>query len=229
MNNLYRLLYWFLFVLIISFDVFADQSCEYTSEIEACTQAFKSGMTRNIEDFVCINDKNPEKRIYQIILDLKFKDIDDELNWYLSFLDKNKDYYFWKNKKESYMDWQETIESKFNYWWEYRLKYKKLCDLEVMQASISCLWWKTTNVISKDFLWSWGDCIWLAQKKLDIYKKVAYDLLKLNKDQVRKDDRKEYVQKERTMYDTLLDLFNINIGYLERVWMKWPTKTKNPY
>jgi hypothetical protein len=68
----------------------------------------------------------------------------------------------------------------------------------------------------------------LAQQKLDIYKKVSYDLLKLNKDSVRKDDRKKYVQKERTMYESIVDLFNVNIGYLERVWMKWPTKTKNP-
>jgi hypothetical protein len=51
-------------------------------------------MTRNIEDFVCINDKNPEKRAYQIVLDQKFKDIDDELNGHILFLDDSKDYYF---------------------------------------------------------------------------------------------------------------------------------------
>jgi hypothetical protein len=51
----------------------------------------------------------------------------------------------------------------------------------------------------------------LANTKLDIYKDVAYNILKLNKDQVRKDSRKKYVKQERTMYDKITELFNVHL------------------
>jgi hypothetical protein len=38
-------------------------------------------------------------------------------------------------------------------------------------------------------------------QKLAIYKQVSYDLLLLNKLQVSKDEKKAYVQEERSKYD----------------------------
>jgi hypothetical protein len=49
----------------------------------------------------------------------------------------------------------------------------------------------------------------------------------LNKLQVSKDEKKLYVQEERMKYDTLLTKFMVNIGYVERIWAKWPSKIKN--
>jgi len=47
--------------------------------------------------------------------------------------------------------------------------------------------------------------------KLEIYKQVTYDILKLNKNQVKKDEIKKYTQSQRTKYDKLLDIIMINI------------------
>jgi hypothetical protein len=51
----------------------------------------------------------------------------------------------------------------------------------------------------------------LANTKIYIYKKAAFDILMLNKSQVRLDFAKKYVQEERTKYDELLDAMMINL------------------
>jgi hypothetical protein len=51
----------------------------------------------------------------------------------------------------------------------------------------------------------------------------------LNQDQVASDEKKLYDQEIRTKYDKVLDLMMINIGYIERIRKKWPSKTKNVY
>jgi hypothetical protein len=38
-----------------------------------------------------------------------------------------------------------------------------------------------------------------------------------------------YDQEIRTKYDKVIDLMMINLWYIERVWRKWPSKTKNAY
>jgi len=69
----------------------------------------------------------------------------------------------------------------------------------------------------------------LAITKLDIYKEVAVDIMKTNKHEIRVDDRKTHTQKQREKYDSVLDLFRINLSYMERIWKKWVSKTKNPH
>jgi hypothetical protein len=51
----------------------------------------------------------------------------------------------------------------------------------------------------------------LIETKLGIYEQVAYDILSLNKAQIRSDESKLLVTQERTKYDALIDLFNVNI------------------
>ena len=68
----------------------------------------------------------------------------------------------------------------------------------------------------------------LAKIKLHISRQVAYNILMLNKQQILKDERKKYVQEERTKYDKLLNAFMINLGYLGRILHKWPSKITNP-
>jgi hypothetical protein len=51
----------------------------------------------------------------------------------------------------------------------------------------------------------------LVLKKLNARKQVAYDIMKLNKQKVRKDQKKLYVQKKRTHYDVVSNLFMVNI------------------
>jgi hypothetical protein len=45
--------------------------------------------------------------------------------------------------------------------------------------------------------------------------------------QIRKDDKKEYFQERRSAYDKVLDLIMVNLGYIERIWKKWPSKIKD--
>ena len=85
-----------------------------------------------------------------------------------------------------------------------------------------------SNENALDYL-SDTSCIGLAEKKLWIYETVAYDILKINKAIVRKDNRKTFMQWQRSRYDNLLDAMRVNVGYLERIWKKWTSKTKNAY
>jgi hypothetical protein len=71
------------------------------------------------------------------------------------------------------------------------------------------------------------NCMGMAEAKLRIYELVAYDTLKINKAVVRKDNRKKFMKKQRTKYGDVLNLMRINLGYMERIWKKWPSKTKD--
>lgn len=221
----------FLLFFCLFFAEVNAEDCKYTSEIEECDNAFEDGETLSIEDFVCINDKSPEKRIYQIVLDKKFKEIDKQAEESLSKLEESKDYYFGEKKKEDFLEATNLIESTFWWWKELYLKYKPLCDSEIVQETINCLPKQTTTVNRVwDFLKDQkGDCLWLVETKLKINTSVAYNILKLNKEKTRQDSKKTYVQKERTFYDKLSELFSINAWFLERIWKKTPTYTKKPY
>lgn len=222
-----------LIIFFLPFFIFYSQvkaeECKYTKEINDCSNAVKWWYNRNINDFVCINDQNAEKRIYQIVLDKKFKEVDKIAEDYLYSLQENKDYYFWENKKQNVFEALFWIEKLFWDYWDLRWEYKVLCDWQIIKETLDCLW--TTSISQwKDFLKDdKSDCMWLVSTKLDIYFQVASDILKLNKQQVRFDSRKTFVQSERNFYDVLSDLFSINLWYLERIWMKTPTLTKRPY
>ena len=71
------------------------------------------------------------------------------------------------------------------------------------------------------------NCQRLVQTKLEVYKQVSYDILKLNKSEVLNNSTTLVTQDQRTKYDSIIDLFMINLWYLERIWKKWPSKTKN--
>jgi hypothetical protein len=69
----------------------------------------------------------------------------------------------------------------------------------------------------------------LTRVKLSLYKQVAFDIIKLNKQQVRKDALKKYFIQQRTKYDKLLDVMMVNLGYMQRILAKWPSKLKKTY
>lgn len=69
----------------------------------------------------------------------------------------------------------------------------------------------------------------LALVKLSIARQTAYDVLKMNKHQVRNDIQMEFQQYQRESYNTLIELMQITLAYIERIWKKWPSKTRNAY
>jgi hypothetical protein len=49
----------------------------------------------------------------------------------------------------------------------------------------------------------------------------------LNKIQILKDEKKKFQQEQRGKYNILLSKFSINIGFVEKIWAKWPSKILN--
>lgn len=213
-------------------------SCAYNGEVQQCfAENFPEwwwiGFPESIEDFVCLQSNNKEEIVYQIVLDKKFKEIDEEIETYLSGLESEKDKYFWPDKKESYLEWVQQIYDDFKIYWKYWEKYLELCspsswDESILKETMSCLWWEISNLWSKDFFKD-TTCMSLTTSKLDIYKEVAFDIMKYNKYEIREDNRKTHMQSQREKYDGVLDLFRINLSYMERIWKKWVSKTKTPH
>lgn len=228
-----------IFILIFAntFPLYASDildSCSYKWKVDECIEANKPSWAgpRSIEDFVCISSQSEWKILGQIVLDEEFKKVDEEVEAYLNFLEQSKDYYFWQNAQKTFLEWVDDIDSKFSLTWEFWQKYIKLCSAaneEWILAKISACYenWMSTNA-AKDFFIE-TDCKNLAITKMEIAKQVAYDTLKLNKNQVMKDEQKLYMQDARGKYDKLLEIIMINVSYVERIWKKWPSKTKNPY
>lgn len=227
----------FLFSMFLVFWVYTlkaneENSCKYESEINECTEANKNWDPRSIEDFICIQSNDREEIAYQIILDKKFKEIDKEAITFLDSLEKWKDYYFWPEKKETYLDWVNDINEIF---WEYGSlwnRYKVYCDPRssesIIRELLSCSDDKTSTNESKNYFVE-TECMQLVEYKLSIYKKIANNVLQTNKIQVMKDYRKKQFQKTRTNYDNLIDYMYLNLDDITKINNQWNYKTEQCY
>lgn len=223
-----------LFISLLIPKVFSAWVCEYSGNIDECVEANKSWSPLAIEDYICIQDKSTERIAYQIVLDKKFSLVDEEIEDYLTNLEKDKDYYFWKAAISDFLEAINDIWKKLWKNWYYWEKYKNYCTVwkangqtndESIQAEVfTCLWWTVSIANAKDFFRE-SDCMWLAELKLELYEDVAHDILTLNKHYVRQDEKKLFIQTERWKYDEIVELFMINIWYVEKIWRKWPSVT----
>jgi len=222
--------------IIISFFVFLvflwaffwesaySESCKYISEIQRCKEANKNWTTKSIEDFVCIV-WDGDDIAYQVVLDKEFKKIDNDIDKYLFDLEKYKNLYFWINKSKTYIDGVDDIFLAKKY---FHKEYNEVCNEKLVYEVASChIWDKTTIRNAKRNFSDWIDCRLLINTKLEIFEDVAFNILMMNKAWVRADEKKLYDQVQRTNYDNLLDIMNVNIWYLERIWQKTPTLTRN--
>lgn len=216
-----------LIFLIFIFSIFSFDLvywCEYKSYIDECVSANKSWTTNSIDDFVC-RIWSYEEIAYQVVLDWEFKKLDKEMDKYIEDLEKNKNYYFWKERKKSYIDWINDIETKKKY---FRKKYIGICWTTIISKVMSCMKdEKVSTENTKDYFKITG-CEKLVEKKLEIFNDVAFAVFMLNKKQIKTDEKKTYDQIERKNYDLLLDIMMVNLWYLERIWKKWPVKLANP-
>lgn len=239
------------FIFFWNFQVFAwkeTPSCDkpnlsITSKIAMCNDAVKPyvknniiskwSSIRSIEDFVCLQDV-PESRVFQIILDWEFTEIDCEVEEYYQNLANSKNLYFWKWAKLTYFDWINAIWEKSRY---FNDLYSKACIDTVSKASTYVKNWLYTLESqqpsisieeSKEYLkwWNW-DCEKLTKVKIEIFNNISFNILQLNKSQVSKDQKKLFDQEQRTKYSKLSDIMMINLWYVERIWQKWPSKIKN--
>lgn len=169
-----------------------------------------------------------DKNIFQDSIDKNFKPIDEKIETYLSNLNSDKDYCFWRNKVKDFIQCTNDIYKSFSRYWDYAVAYKQACK-DSLTDTIKIQKNKTISTKEAEQLLAWSEwqlCSNLYLFKLFIFKSTAMDILKQNKYAINKDEHKLFTQKNRTKYDKLLDLIRINLGYIERLWKKWPSKTK---
>ncbi len=211
----------------ISYAEIPQIDCEYSGKFQQCMIANQNGTTRSIENFSCLQSTNAGEILDQIILDVKFREIQEKQ---LDFIKKLK-----KDKEASVKDTNRIIDDitkNFAVQWVYYKEYKALCDSWILAERLSC-----TGKISNTDVWRrirWSDlnkaCMSLAKTQLDIYTQVAYDTVKLNKSAVHQDNKQKYEQEQRTKYDKLLSLMFEIIGHMWRLargvthWTPYPLK-----
>lgn len=218
--------------------VFADQ-CKYQAKIDTCNAQLASFLKRPPEDvminawslkdfteFPCLQ-ASLETRVFQIIIDEKFSEIDKIMDEYLKNLSENKSYFFWKDKKSSYFDWIVDIYTKSDF---LRKKYKKACEEATFEVA-ECLWSviATSSVNYISGWWHKQTCQLFFEAKLKVFSELSYNLLLLNKEQVSKDEYKLYTQNQRTLYGALSDAVMINEAFVWRLSKKWTVKVKHTY
>ncbi len=201
---------------------------EYIKKLKKCDREIRVWNYKSL-DFICTQQKT-WPQLFNIILDSLFKKVDIKAKNTLYFLENNKDYYFkipksWE-KTPNFMDWIDDIDKDFWEFWKYDTMYKKICEKTLIEDFASC---KDVLETSELRRWYTQKCMQLAKIKLNIYKSVAYNTLIMNKLQLRKDNRKNFMQATRQSYSNLLKLFDLNINYIERIAFKWKVKIKNGY
>lgn len=212
---------------------FSADSCKYKAEIDKCNSINESKWSvRSIKEFICI-EWDKQTVTFQVVLDKLFTKQDEKIEEFLYNLEESKNYFFWPDKKETYIDWVDYIEKNLWTLGYFEWEYKKLCDYKIVDESLACLWEDPKKASAdinylNNYFWNWL-CSNLYTTKLSIYKKVAYEILKENKKKIDKDLHKEFTQKQRKKYDELLDSLMVNLAYLERIWKGWTSKTKIAY
>lgn len=207
--------------LCVCFQVFWEEesTCEYQGKLEQCQIANKNGSARSITEFSCPQSSSREQILDQIILDVKFREIDDKVETFLDALDKDKEAA--ANDTNRVID---DISKNLLKEWVYYNQYKDLCNVWILAERTKCNDVPITTAgkrIKDNSLES--QCMALVNNKLDIYAQVAYDKTKLNKAQVLQDQyKKDIVQIMRGKFDELLSLMTDIIGFMWRL-ARWVT------
>lgn len=200
-------------------------SCEYAGKFEQCIQANRNGTTRSIKDFVCLASNDPERILNQIILDETFKEIDEEIMEYLVSLDDDVEF--------SATQTNRAIDDVTkNFWLDgvYYRKYRDLCEWWILAERATCTG-GVPNVPAGNFIRGWvssSECLALVEEKLDIYTRVADNVIKLNKSEFLQDAHKKYLIEERKKYDALLNDMIAIIGHSGRLARGMTHWTPNP-
>ncbi len=204
-----------------------SESCKYAAQIQQCIEANKSWTTRSIDNFVCIVSADRDRVAYQVVLDEEFKKVDEKVDKYIYDLEEYKNLYFWINKSKTYIDWVNDIYLAKKY---FHKEYNDICREKIVSQVVACNKdWRTSITNAKTMFSDWEECIKLVDKKLEIFEDVAFNVIMMNKAWVRADEKRLYDQVQRSNYDQLLNIMNVNLWYLERIWQKTPAFIGNPH
>lgn len=209
-----------------------DTSCPYQSQIDQCIEENKNGDPRSIEDFVCLQSTDTAEIAYQIIMDEKYKEIDKKAQKEVENIENNCETWYWENQTEDELTVPDKITAMYGdhgkYWQDYNKPLNPDDRDGILATTIRCLGGKSPNAEASDFF-SPSLAREMFEQQLDIFQDTSYDALKLCKEEVRQDERKKMMQESRDRYDWVGDLFQSVLWYLERIWKKWPSKTRDNY
>jgi len=197
-----------------SSDTIPQLSCSYASKFEQCAVANQNGSSRSIEEFACIASQNYSEILDQIILDEKFREIQEEKINFLDALDADK--------QEVVDDPNRVVDDivkNFSKEWYYHKKYQEICTGWILAERVSCSETVPITVASLriDDPELDDECMALANLHLDMYSLVAYDIAKENKSIVVNDAHQEYFQWVRDKYSDLLSTMQFIIWSTERI------------
>lgn len=189
-----------------------ENSCEYQSQLEQCIIANKNGSARSIADFACLQSSSSEAILDQIILDVKFREIQEEKYDFLQQLKQDKEAILTDRNRVI-----DDIEKNFALEQFYHTKYKAVCNGWILAERAKCgsvpITTAGRRVIDNSLS---SECMTLAKTHLNIYYQVAYDVVKLNKAQVLQDQYKQdIVQVMRGKFDELLSMM------ADIIWFMW--------
>ncbi len=217
---------WIMSYIYMSQFVFAlwEQS-EYSWDVTKCTQAVARGKALLVQEVVCLQTSNYEKRAYNIVLDNEFRRIDKMMHTYLNNLEDNPDYYFGKQRQKDFPEWVDTIQ---DYLWKggvlYNL-YQPLCqrrnENSIFMKMLPLLW----DSISQTFGWD-DTCMDLVVKKLEIAQSAGFAILNTNNDIIRGESFKIMQRANKTYYDNMADGLRLHNWYTSKLPQKWTSKTK---
>lgn len=107
---------------------------------------------------------------------------------------------------------------------------EQACSQTVVETA-QCFGKELTIGTTKEFINGnkGGLCRKLARKKQKIFKQIALNGLALNSASLEIDAMKKYHKQQRTKYDEVLDLMMLHLSYIERMWKKTSSLTKNVY
>lgn len=233
----------FVLVLIWVYSLNAQQATDvpvcndiYSWAIAQCLEANEKWKSREIDrknNPICISSNDKEKIAYNVVLDIKFKELDKWIESFLESLEQNKDEYFWTESEKTVFDAVPDLNHLFadTTTWFYK-QYRDACDENVILKEAAACYNPLSDKEAYKFLKnnSWDNiCMSLAKTKLAVYRQVRSDLLKLNKKQVKDDYVKKHTQEQRTKYDDLLDKMSVNKNYINKINQKWNVKEANPH
>ncbi len=202
-----------------------DLECSYASAFQACKSAQTNGNTRTLTNPLCTSNPSNEAILDQIILDVKFKEIDTEAELYLEQLVTQKDAYFWPNAQSDVNRAIDDVTKNFWIEWVYYKQYKDLCNGWILAERAKCTG-SIPNLAAAPLLDQWFNqsaCMELVNFKVDSYRYAAYEILGQNKYDVEQvDTHKKYVKEQRTKYDALMSLLQTIVSHMGRL-ARWVT------
>ncbi|MDA9129344.1 hypothetical protein N9J72_02610 [Candidatus Gracilibacteria bacterium] len=192
-----------------------EGTCAYAAQFEQCAVANKNGTALSIEEFRCIQNPDQSRMLDNIILSIKFKEIDTQVELFLEDI---------RNDKQRIVDNREEVIDDIWYYLDregyFYNQYQAVCNSGLLTERLSCTQ-EIPNVVGALYLdgsnYDSRPCMNSVNTKINAYLWVADQILPLATSEYQNDTKQLYRQEERDRYTMLVDLMRAILGFLERL------------